>query len=174
MSSHLQNHYGPAIFNGYVVAAFRYESSQSEPGWHVTSYPNSENSGAVSSVWVTGETFSQVVSSIMENGMMAAPEKAAILQAIGTWEKPASSSKHNERRERIQRIVSNEFPDCSVVFDEEAEPPFIRFKVLDPNGKRLSASSHIDPGDIDKISDERLRRHIRQLCGLATLDEMMG
>ncbi len=98
VSTDLNNHFGPEIFEGYVVAAFRYDNSGGGPTWHVTSYPNAQNVGRPSDFLVTGETFRDAISSVSANGTMSVrprftgpaqvspQEKAAVLKAINKWE----------------------------------------------------------------------------------------
>jgi hypothetical protein len=70
-------------------------------------------------------------------------------------------------RERIRRIATEESPDYTVEFDEDAMPK-IRFNIKNGLGTVISrAYPHFDPSEIQRLDDNKLRSIIRGLCGLS-------
>jgi hypothetical protein len=68
-------------------------------------------------------------------------------------------------KERIVRIVQEEFPGSKVLFHEGAHK-MTRFRIEDGSGRMLSrAFSYYHPFEIDDRTDESLRRLLRKICG---------
>jgi hypothetical protein len=66
---------------------------------------------------------------------------------------------------RIRRLAGEEFSGCLVKFDEDAIPR-IRFRIETSSGIRLSnAFPHLEVEEVENLTDDELRSHIRRLCG---------
>lgn len=69
-------------------------------------------------------------------------------------------------RERILKVVTQEFPGARVIFSDDPGE-MIRFKILDASGYPISKGyQHYDPAETERWSDARIREVIRLLCGL--------
>ena len=67
--------------------------------------------------------------------------------------------------DRIRAIAVDEFPTCSVVFDQAALP-MVRFRVLDQNGTVLSRECPtFEVRKLEELSQADLRAIIRGVCG---------
>jgi hypothetical protein len=70
------------------------------------------------------------------------------------------------KRDRIEQIVKEEWPGCSVKF-ESGSYMHTKFKILKPNGEPLSKASPFIPNVVfDGYSDYELKRYLRCLLGL--------
>ncbi len=68
--------------------------------------------------------------------------------------------------DRIRDIAADEFPNCSVVFDE-AMSPFVRFRIINQNGTVLSKERPtFEASKLEQVTQADLRRIIRGVCGL--------
>lgn len=68
--------------------------------------------------------------------------------------------------DRIRTIAADEFPGCSVFFDEAALPMF-RFRILNPNGTVLSREyPTFEARKLEALNQADLRTIIRGVCGL--------
>jgi hypothetical protein len=66
---------------------------------------------------------------------------------------------------RIRRLSEEKFPDCLVIFDQDAMPQ-IRFRIETSSGIRLSnAFPHLEVEQIEKFDDDELLSLVRRLCG---------
>jgi len=68
--------------------------------------------------------------------------------------------------DRIRAIAADEFPSCSVVFDQAALP-MVRFRILNRDGTVLSREyPTFEVRKLDKLTQADLRTIIRGVCGL--------
>jgi hypothetical protein len=68
--------------------------------------------------------------------------------------------------DRIRTIAADEFPTCSVVFDQAALP-MVRFRILNQNGTVLSRECPtFELRKLEELSQADLRTIIRGVCGL--------
>jgi hypothetical protein len=66
--------------------------------------------------------------------------------------------------ERIKRLVEEEIPGCSAVFDPHAWP-IVRFRIQDAQGAIVSkAYSNFSMAELEKMADRKLRSVIRRRC----------
>ncbi len=62
------------------------------------------------------------------------------------------------QRERISRLAGEVFSGCSVVFDEDQPPTWLRFRIDAPPLRTiLGVSGHLHLSEIADKSDEQLR-----------------
>lgn len=72
-----------------------------------------------------------------------------------------------DRMKRIERLVHEEFPGCSVMFDEP-KLPILRWLIKAPDGTIIThVHPDMDPGEIDVKQDSELRRYIFSLLNRA-------
>jgi hypothetical protein len=68
--------------------------------------------------------------------------------------------------DRIRTIAADEFPSCSVVFDEAALS-MVRFRIFNQNGTVLSRECPtFEVRKLEKLTQADLRTIIRGVCGL--------
>lgn len=68
--------------------------------------------------------------------------------------------------DRIRAIAADEFPSCSVVFDDAALP-MVRFWILNQNGTVLSRECPtFEARKLEALTQADLRRIVRGVCGL--------
>ncbi len=80
---------------------------------------------------------------------------------------PVTSEKDDPQyqRDRIERIVGELIPDCTVVFDLDQPPNWLRFKIDAPStGTILGVSGHHHASEVADWSDEYLRGYIRAIA----------
>lgn len=69
------------------------------------------------------------------------------------------------QRERVQRIADELIPECSVVFDPDQPPDWLRFRIDAPStGTILGVSGHHHASEVADWSDEYLRGYIRAIA----------
>lgn len=73
----------------------------------------------------------------------------------------------SNQRARIVKAVEEEFPNHTVIFDEDSKRD-IRFRIEDQLGTiRTNAHPHVHPSIIEDMTDEQLRSWLRGLCGFS-------
>src|SRR5690242_12402816 len=65
---------------------------------------------------------------------------------------------------RIERVAKKLVPNANVLFDDNAPPGFIRFRIEVHSGAALAESDLTNASEIAQWSDEELRRCIRTLA----------
>jgi len=64
---------------------------------------------------------------------------------------------------RIKRIVEEEFPGCTAIFEQSAWP-FLRFHIEDAQGGIVSRTRHFHTiAEMENLKDDRLRKSIQKL-----------
>ena len=86
---------------------------------------------------------------------VTANERAAVLEAIHEW----------QPRIRLERILKEEYPGCTVLYDER-EFPYFKFCMFPPSNYNVVASPLTSSVEIEQTDDLRLKAWIHENCDL--------
>jgi hypothetical protein len=73
----------------------------------------------------------------------------------------------DEHVARIKRIVEQEFPGCSVVFDQRAWP-LCRFHIQDAQETIVSSARSFSLAELENLTDDKLRLTLRRTAPVKT------
>jgi hypothetical protein len=80
---------------------------------------------------------------------------------------PAITGVFDQQMARIKRIVQEEVPGYSAIFDRAAWP-MIRFRVQDAQGTIVTMPhSQFSIAELEEFSDQKLRSVIRRFCRIS-------